>query len=106
MSHTVSVPFEFSGDLSQFRLPSGVEHQDAVDLVGQLARMTQELFECDVQIADDCDPAFPEDRNVVFIVQPRASVQKIIDNEARWVKRLRAIAPEWDAVRLSIRLPE
>jgi hypothetical protein len=94
------------GDFSQFPLPAGFAAQDAKELVGQLALMTEEVFECGVQIADDFDPEFPEERHVVFIVQPRAPKQRLVEMEAQWVKRLRSAAPDWEAVRLSIRHPE
>ncbi len=106
MSQAITLPFEFTGNLSQFRLPSGVAGKDALEMLAQLKRMTQEVFDCEVQIADDCDPEFPDEKNVLLIVKPLASLDQIVQKESQWVKRLRTIAPDWDAVRLSIRLPQ
>lgn len=106
MSQSIPTPIQSFGNFSELQLPAGSAAEDANELVGQLSLMTQEVFEGDVQVADDFDPKFPDDRHVVFIVQPRAPVQRLVAMEAEWVKRLRSAAPDWEAVRLSIRLPE
>lgn len=106
MSQPIPMALGTFVETSQFQLPAGVATQDAKELLGQLALMTKEVFGCDVQVAEDYDPEVPDDRHVVFIVQPRAAMQRLVEMEDQWVKRMRILAPDWESVRLSIRLPE
>jgi hypothetical protein len=77
--------------------------QAAIEILSRLVRITTSLFGKEVKVVEDCDPEFPDDRYVVFAVDSDMEPADLLRAEQAWVREVRAIAPNWDSVRLSIR---
>jgi hypothetical protein len=82
---------------------AAVVQQAAIDLLSKVISLTTTLFGQEVTVHEEHDPEFPEDRYVVFAVESEMDVADLVRAEQAWVREVRAIAPNWDSLRLSIR---
>ncbi len=84
-------------------MPHGEAERMAFEALRKIIAATTEIFGEDVHVKESCDPEFPEEKYVVFSVSARGNAREIVAQEAEWVRRVRDVAPAWDAFRLSIR---
>ena len=77
--------------------------QEGVAAIVKIIGVTSELFGGEVTLVEDCDPEFPDDRYAVVVAQTQLDPCEVPKTEREWVKRVEAIAPKCDGLRLSIR---
>ena len=77
--------------------------KSAFDIITEIVRVTTRLFGEDVRVYESCDPEFPQDKWVVFAVEPTMEISELLRAEREWVRAMAQIAPECDMARLLIR---
>jgi hypothetical protein len=66
--------------------------------------LTTELFGDNTTVKSDYDPAFPDDKYTVFVVDVAGGPARAAQLEEEWSRRVNALVQGVDSFRLSIRL--
>ena len=78
-------------------------YRAATDILRNLVSVTTELFGGIVGIKESFDPEFREDTFVVLTVETDLAPDIAAARELDWIRKIEAIVPGWDGIRLSVR---
>ncbi|HET6881294.1 MAG TPA: hypothetical protein VFI31_14125 [Pirellulales bacterium] len=84
-------------------LPPAFAPVSAPDALERAKELSCQIFGAPVAIEMNRDPEYPQDEFTLLVVEPSGDIERLLELECEWIRRMAEIVPGLTSFRLAIR---